>query len=53
VASKSKLCSYCITAGRTVYLLCNVYGNDLSLLNSVLIKKKRLGIKEQETTLLL
>ena len=53
VASKSKLCNYCIAAGGTVYLSYNVYRNNLSILYRVLDKKKRLNAKECETTLLL
>jgi len=53
VASKSELYGHYIVAGRTVYLSCNVYGNDLSVLCGVLDKKKRLDAKERETALLL
>jgi len=53
VASKSKLCSYYITASRTVYLSYNVYGNDPSVLYGVLNKKKRLNAKKRKTALLL
>jgi len=53
VASKSKLYSHYVTAGRTVYLSYNIYRNDPSILHRVLNKKKRLNIKECETTLLL
>jgi len=53
VASKSELCGYCVVAGRTVYLSCNVYGNDLSVLRGVLDEKKRLDVKERETALFL
>jgi len=52
VASKSKLCGYCVVAGGTVYLSYNVYRNDLSVLYRVLDEKKRLNVKECETTLL-
>ena len=40
-------------AGRTVYSSYNVYGNDPSVLRRFLDKKKRLNVKERETTLLL
>jgi len=53
VASKSKLCSYYIVASRTVYLSCNVYKNDPSVLRRVLDEKKYLNVKERKTTLLL
>ena len=53
VASKSKSCGYCVVAGGTVYLSYNVYRNDLSVLRGVLDEKKRLDIKECETTLFL
>jgi len=53
VASKSKLYSYYIVAGRTVYLSYNVHGNNLSVLHRVLDKKKRLNVEERETALLL
>jgi len=53
VASKSKLCSYCMVVSGIVYLSYNVYGNDLSVLYRVLDEKKRLNAKECETTLLL
>ena len=53
MASKSKLCGYCIIAGRTIYSFCNVYGNDLSVLCGVLDEKKRLDTKECKTALLL
>jgi len=53
VASKSKLCSYCVAASGIVYLSYNVYGNDLSVLYRVLDKKKCFNAKERETALLL
>jgi len=52
VASKSELCGHCVAASGTVYLSYNVYGNDLSILHRVLDEKKRLNVKECETTLL-
>jgi len=52
VASKSKLYSYYVVISKTVYLSYNVYGNDLSVLCRVLDEKKRLNVKERETTLL-
>ena len=53
VASKSKLYSYYVAAGGTVYLSYNVYGNDPSILRGVLDEKKHLNIKECKTALLL
>ena len=53
MASKSKLCGHCVAASGTVYLSCNVYGNDPSVLRGVLDEKKRLNAKERETALLL
>jgi len=53
VASKSKLCSYYVTASGTAYLSYNIYGNNLSILHRVLNEKKRLNIKKRKTTLLL
>jgi len=53
VASKSKLCGYCVAASGTVYLSYNVYRNDPSVLRKVLNEKKRLNAKECETTLFL
>jgi len=53
VASKSKSCSYCITASKTIYLSYNIYGNNLSILRKVLDKKKHLNAKECKTALLL
>ena len=53
VISKSKLCSYYVVAGRTVYLSYNVYRNNLSILYRVLDKKKRFNVKEYKTALLL
>ena len=52
VASKSELYGYCVAAGKTAYLSCNVYGNDLSVLCGVLDEKKRFNVKERETALL-
>jgi len=52
VASKNKLCSYCVVAGRTIYLSYNVYRNNPSVLYRVLDEKKHLNVKECETTLL-
>jgi len=53
VASKSKLCSYYIVAGRTVYLFYNVYRNDPSVLHGVLDEKKHFNVKECKTAFLL
>jgi len=53
VTSKSKSCSYYVTASGTVYLSYNVYRNDLSVLRKVLDEKKRLNTEERETALLL
>jgi len=53
VASKSKLYSYYLVVGGTVYLSYNVYRNDPSVLYRVLNKKKRLNVKECKTALLL
>jgi len=53
VTSKSKLYSYYIVAGKTVYSSYNIYRNNPSILCKVLDEKKRFDVKERETALLL